>query len=372
MQPAAPILAKMKCMIPINAVFSLMFLSSLLIIHDQSSAQKNTNIYILRNHHGMDAAFTDYGARLMHLSVPDKDHRSTGVVIGFVSAHDYQKSTEPFFGATIGRYGNRIAKGRFSLDGKSYQITINNGPNALHGGKNGFQYKTWSARQVGDSAIEFTYLSKDGEEGFPGNLHVKVTYTLTVKNELKCAYEATTDKITVVNLTNHAFFNLNGENSGSIEHHLLQINADAFTPVDSTLIPTGAIEAVKGTPFDFTKTHEIGQAINQPDNQLQYGRGYDHNFVLNDTGLKWAATVVGDKTGIKMEIWTSEPGLQFYSGNAMQGKNILRKGKDDFRTAFCLETQHFPDSPNEAGFPSTVLKPGEQYQSVSYYRFSVQ
>jgi aldose 1-epimerase len=318
----------------------------------------------------MRAAFTNYGGRLVSLFVPDKNGKLTNVVIGFDSVQQYKNSTEPYFGATIGRYGNRISKGKFILNGKPYKISINNGPNSLHGGKNGFQSKVWSGVQIGDTSVEFTYLSNDGEEGFPGSLAVKVIYSLTAGNELKCEYEAVTDETTVVNLTNHAFFNLNGEGSGSITDHLLQINADNYTPVDSTLIPTGKIEKVKGTAFDFNQSHTIGENINENSDQLNYGKGYDHNFVLNGTGIKQAATIIGEKSGIRMEIRTSEPGLQFYSGNFMQSKNMLRKGTDDFRTAFCLETQHFPDSPNEPGFPTTILIPGEKYHSISYYKFS--
>ncbi len=326
-------------------------------------------VYTISNKNGLKATFCNEGARLMSLSVPGKDGKLVNVVIGFDSVAQYAKSTEPYFGATIGRYGNRIAKGQFKLDTSLYQITINNGVNALHGGKNGFQYKLWDAKQLNDSSIEFSYLSKDGEEGFPGNLKVKVTYSLTNDNELKMLYEATTDKATVVNLTNHAFFNLNGEGSGTILNHVLQINADHYTPVDSTLIPTGDILLVNASPFDFNETKTIGKNINDHHQQLLFGKGYDHNYVLNGSGMKLAATVTGDKTGIVMEIITEEPGLQFYSGNFMQSKNKLRKGMDDFRTAFCLETQHFPDSPNKPVFPSTLLRPGEKYKSMSVYKF---
>lgn len=328
------------------------------------------DILMIRNKNGMEASFCKEGARLMSLYVPGKNKGAVNVVIGFDSASQYQSSTEPYFGATIGRYGNRIANGKFHLLGREYQLSINNGPNTLHGGKNGFQYKLWDAKMSGDSAIEFSYLSKDGEEGFPGNLQVKVVYTLTASNELRMEYEATTDKPTIVNLTNHAFFNLNGEGSGAIENHLLQINANHYTPVDSTLIPTGAIAKVDSTPFDFRTPIAIGKRINDDDTQLMYGKGYDHNYVLNGTGFKKAATVTGDISGIVMEIYTDEPGIQFYSGNFMQSKNKMRKGMDDFRTAFCLETQHFPDSPNQRSFPSTILKPGERCHTVSVYKFS--
>jgi len=317
----------------------------------------------------MTAVFTPYGGRLVSLTVPDKNGKPVNVIIGFDSVNDYRHSTESYFGATIGRYGNRIAKGKFSLDGQIYQSSINNPPNTLHGGKDGFQSVDWHSYQPDDQTIVFTYLSKDGEEGFPGNLNVKVTYSLTDSNQLKMEYEATTDKTTVINLTNHAFFNLNGEGSGAILNHSLIINADQYTPVDSTLIPTGEIASVKGTPFDFTSEKTIGQNINDSSSQLKYGKGYDHNFVLDGTGMKLAAIATGDKTGIQMKVYTDQPGLQFYSGNFMQSKNKMRKGMDDFRTAFCLETQHFPDSPNEPSFPSTVLKPGESYHSISIYTF---
>jgi aldose 1-epimerase len=333
-------------------------------------AMQQNDFYRLRNKSGVKAVFTPYGGRLVSLEVPDNKGKMTSVVIGFDSVDGYRRSTEPYFGATIGRYGNRIAKGRFSLDGKTYRSSINNSPNTLHGGKNGFQSVEWHAEQPDDHSVVFTYLSKDGEEGFPGNLEVKVTYSLTDSNQLKMEYEAGTDKPTVINLTNHAFFNLNGEGSGTILNHILWINADQYTPVDSTLIPTGEKTAVKGTPFDFTKAKPIGQNINDNNEQLKSGRGYDHNFVLRGEGMKLAAVATGDRTGIRMEVYTDQPGLQFYSGNFMAGKNKLRKGTDDFRTAFCLETQHFPDSPNEPSFPSTVLKLRELYHSVSVYKFS--
>lgn len=318
----------------------------------------------------MEAIFSGYGARLVSLFVPDKDEKPTNVVVGFNGIAEYDQSTEPYFGATVGRFANRIARGEFTLNNHTYHLSINNAPNTLHGGVNGFQYKLWKVTQPNKQTLVFNYLSKDGEEGFPGNLAVEVIYSLTDNNELKIQYIATTDKPTVVNLTNNSFFNLNGEGSGTIENHLLQINANAYTPVDSRLIPTGKIEDVMFTPFDFTVAKNIGRNLNRPNEQLTYGNGYDHNFVLNGNGMKPAAIVIGDKSGIMMEVFTNEPGLQFYSGNYMQGKNKLRKGVDDFRTAFCLETQHFPDSPHHKNFPSTMLNPGEKYYSVSVYKFS--
>jgi len=335
---------------------------------------KKTGLYTLKNKHNAQAIFTNYGGRLISLLVPDKDKKLVDVVVGFKSAGDYEKSTEPYFGATIGRFGNRIAKGKFTLEGKQYQLFTNNGQNTLHGGKKGFQYVVWDAKQINENTIQFDYLSKDGEENFPGNLKVSVTYTLTDDNELKMNYQATTDKTTVLNLTNHAFFNLNGEGSGDVLNHSVKIFADEYTPVDSTLIPTGKIDKVKNTPFDFTSANTIGARINDKNEQLTFGKGYDHNYALNKTkgmGMYHAASVKGDKTGITMDVYTQEPGLQFYSGNFMQSKNTFKGGsKDDFRTAFCMETQHFPDSPNQPAFPSTVLKPGQVYKTSSIYKFS--
>ena len=335
---------------------------------------KQTALYTLKNKNNAEAIFTNYGGRLVSLLMPNKDGKLVDVVVGFKSVGDYEKSTEPYFGATIGRYGNRIAKGKFTLEGKTYSLFTNNGQNTLHGGKKGYQYVVWDASRHNPNTLVLHYLSKDGDENFPGNLDVKVTYTLTDDNELKMDYEAKTDKTTVVNLTNHAFFNLNGDGSGEILNHKVQIYADEYTPVDSTLIPTGKIEKVKGTPFDFTTATTIGARINDKNEQLTFGKGYDHNYVLNKTkamGMFHAATVKGDKSGIIMDIYTQEPGLQFYSGNFMQSKNTFKTGaKDDFRTAIAMETQHFPDSPNQPAFPSTVLKPGEVYKTSSIYKFT--
>ncbi|RYY10086.1 MAG: galactose mutarotase, partial [Chitinophagaceae bacterium] len=331
-----------------------------------------TKLFVIKNNKGMAAAITNYGGRLVGLSVPGKNDSAVDVVVGFKSVSDFVNSTEAYFGATIGRYGNRIAKGKFTLDGKEYSSSINNPPNTLHGGKKGFQAVVWNAQQDNDSTLELRYISKDGEEGYPGNLAVKVTYTLGSDNSLAIDYYAETDKKTVINLTNHAFFNLNGEGSGSILNHVLQVNADRYTPVDSTLIPTGKLVPVAGTPFDFKKPVAIGSRIDVKNEQLKNGKGYDHNFVLNGAGLKHAATISGDKTGIVMDVYTIEPGLQFYSGNFMAGKNTFKTGaKDEFRTAFCLETQHFPDSPNQPSFPSTELNPGQTYRTNSVYKFSV-
>ncbi len=337
---------------------------------------KKVALYTLKNKNGVELFITNYGGRFAGLFVPDKSGKLTDVVIGMNSAAGFKNATEAYFGATIGRYGNRIAKGAFTLDGKAYKLAINNYPNTLHGGKKGFQAVVWDAVQPNDSTLELSYVSPDMEEGYPGELKVKVVYSLNANNEIYMDYTATTNKPTVLNLTNHAFFNLNGEGSGEILGHTLQVYADKFTPVDSTLIPTGKIEAVAGTPFDFTKPTTIGARINEQNEQLKFGRGYDHNYVLNGTkginGLVHAATATGDRSGIVLDVYTQEPGVQFYSGNFMAGKNILKSGaKDDYRTAFCLETQHFPDSPNQPAFPSTVLKPGQTYHTVSVYKFSV-
>ncbi|WP_302899681.1 aldose epimerase family protein [Mucilaginibacter sp. BT774] len=332
---------------------------------------KQTHLFVLKNKNGMEAAITNYGGRLVALLVPDSAGKMIDVSVGMGNVDDYVKSSERYYGATIGRYGNRIAKGHFTLEGKQYTLATNNAPNSLHGGKKGYQDVVWDAKKINDQTLELTYLSKDMEEGYPGNLKVKVTYSLTDDNGFKCSYEATTDKVTVVNLTNHAYFNLNGEGSGTILDHLVQIKANNYTPVDSTLIPTGKIEPVKGTPFDFTTPVTIGARINDANEQLKNGKGYDHNFVLDKHTLADPIAIVkGDKTGIVMEIYTEEPGMQFYSGNFMHSKNTMKYGdKDYYRSAFAMETQHYPDSPNQPQFPSTVLKPGQTYKTESLYKF---
>lgn len=322
------------------------------------------------------AAFTNYGARIVGLWVPDKEGKWTDVVVGMGSIHDYVNSTEPYFGATIGRVGNRIAKGQFTLEGKKFQVPVNNGENALHGGIKGFQDVVWKVSQPDPATLIFHYLSPDGEEGFPGNLDVTVTYSMTDNRSVLMEYDATTDQPTVVNLTNHAFFNLNGEGSGDILSHKVSFLADQFTPIDDGLIPTGEIKDVTGTPFDFTIEHTIGARIDSKDVQMKNGGGYDHNFVLNGTkahGMNYAAHIIGDESGIVMDVYTEEPGIQFYSGNFMQRKNTFKSGaKDSYRSAFALETQHFPDAPNQPSFPPIELKPEEAYHTVSEYQFSVE
>ena len=335
---------------------------------------KPTNLYVLKNQNNMQLALTNFGGRFISLLVPNKEGKLTDVIIGFDNLDSFKNNMEePYFGATIGRYGNRIAKGKFKLDGKEYNLAINNIPNALHGGKKGFHYVVFDAKQLGDSALELSYASKDLEEGYPGNLKVKVTYTVTYNNEIRMDYEAATDKKTVVNLTNHAYFNLNG--SGTILNHTMLVNAATYLPVDSTLIPTGKAETVTKTPFDFTNPTTIGARINDANEQLINGKGYDHNYVLNankGTGYILAADVVGDKSGIELQVLTNEPGLQFYSGNFMTGKNKCKYGTtDSLRSAFCLETQHYPDSPNQPQFPTTTLEVGKLYKTTSFYKFLV-
>ncbi|MAY89189.1 MAG: galactose-1-epimerase [Pseudooceanicola sp.] len=336
---------------------------------------KKAGLYWLNND-SIIAAFTNYGGRLVGLWVPDKNGKMTDVVVGMNSATAYANSTEPYFGATIGRVGNRIAKGNFALNGKNYTIPTNNNGNTLHGGNKGFQYVVFDASQPDEKTLVLQYKSPDGEEGFPGNLNVKVTYSLTSDRAVKMEYEATTDQPTPVNLTNHAFFNLNGEGSGSILNHRVQIYADKFTPVDGGLIPSGELRNVANTPFDFTDAHTIGERIKTENKQLDNGGGYDHNFVLNENQgeeMNHAATVIGDKSGIEMNIYTQEPGLQFYSGNFMQSKNSFKSGAtDEYRTSFAMETQHFPDAPNQPKFPSIILNPGDVYHTISIYRFDIQ
>jgi len=333
---------------------------------------KQVKLYTLRSH-GIIARVTNYGGRLVSLCIPDRNHHIVDVVAGYPDLAGYEKSIGRYFGATIGRYANRIANGKFLLDGKKYSLFINNKPNTLHGGKKGFQDVVWDAKQLNEQTLELTYFSKDTEEGFPGNLKVRVTYELSDYGALKISYEANTDKKTVINLTNHTFFNLNGEASGTILNHLVKINAQRYTPVNSTLIPTGEIANVRGTPFDFTKGATIGSRINTADKQLQLGKGYDINFVLDRHDLEQpVATVIGDKSNIQIDIYTDQPGLQFYSGNFMRSRNLMKGGhRDEFRTAFVMEPQHFPDSPNNPNFPSTVLNPSMKYRSISVYKFSV-
>jgi aldose 1-epimerase len=338
---------------------------------------KQTGLYVLQNG-DICAAITNYGGRIVSLMVPGKDGTLGDVVLGFGSIDGYLNAHETFHGALIGRVGNRIAKGKFTLDGVEYNLPINNPPNSLHGGPDGFHNQVWDVKSANDTSIVLTYLSKDGEMGYPGNLNVEVTYTLTPANEVKIDYLATTDKSTPVNLTNHAFFNLAGDKYGTINNHILTINADLLTAVDSTLIPLGKNVPVEGTPFDFRTPKSIGQDLpmEAENGQLKNGKGYDHNFVLNKPAagqMTWAATVVEPESGRKMEVFTEEPAMQFYGGNFMDGSDTGKHGKTfNYRESFALETQHLPDSPNQPQFPSVILNPGETYKTSSIYKFSVE
>jgi aldose 1-epimerase len=338
---------------------------------------KPVEMVTLKNKNGIELRAIAYGGTIMSLKVPDRTGALADVVLGFDDpARYWADPPPPFFGALIGRYGNRIAKGRFELGGKTYTLATNNPPNHLHGGDKGFDKQLWAVATEegprGSSAV-FTRTSPDGEEGYPGNLRVRVTYTLNDQNQLIISYHATTDQPTPVNLTQHSYFNLAGEGSGDILGHLLMINADRYTPVDDTLIPTGQLAPVAGTPFDFRQPTAIGARINQDNPQLKNGKGYDHNWVLNRSagGLQLAARLTDPKSGRTMDVSTTEPGLQFYSGNFLDG-TIKGKGGHvyAYRSGLCLETQHFPDSPNHKNFPSTILQPGKSYDSETVFTFS--
>ncbi len=334
------------------------------------------SLYTLRNASGMEVTITNYGGTITAVRVPDRNKKMGDVVLGFDNVEGYASpQNTSYFGALIGRYGNRIAHGRFTLDGHTYQIPTNDGPNALHGGAVGFNRRVWQAKDVstaGAPALELHYLSSDGEQGFPGNLNVTVRYSLDDRNGLRIDYSATTDKDTVLNLTNHSYFNLEGPGSPTVLNHRLMLAASQFTPVDATLIPTGELQSVAGTPFDFRKGMRIGEHINDNNEQLKFGKGYDHNFVLNTGGdlTKVAVRVEEPTTGRVLEAFTDQPGVQFYSGNFLNGQTKGIGGTYQFRSALCLETQHFPDSPNHPNFPSTELKPGRRFHSTTIYRFS--
>jgi aldose 1-epimerase len=330
--------------------------------------------YSLRNRNGMEARIATYGGIVTHLSAPDRHGKFADVVLGYDELAHYIKSN-PYFGALIGRYGNRISKGRYTLNGVQYQLATNNGANALHGGLQGFDKVVWNTKQAivteNGPQLTLTYLSRDGEEGYPGNLSVTAIYTLTNDNALRLDYAATTDKATVVNLTQHSYFNLRGH--GDVLGHVVWIDADRFTPVDDTLIPTGVLQSVGGTPFDFRQPVAIGSRIDIDDEQLRFGKGYDHNWVINHTDgtLRLAARVYEPESGRVLEVSSTEPGLQFYSGNFLDGSLTGKNGQVyKFRNGFCIEPQHFPDSPNQPAFPSVVLQPGQSYKNTIVYRFS--
>jgi aldose 1-epimerase len=333
------------------------------------------DLYLLKNSNGLEASITNYGGIVVSLKVPDKRGEIGDVVLGYDNLNDYL-GCNPYFGALIGRYGNRIAKGRFTIDGVQYQVAQNDGVNTLHGGRKGFDKVVWQAEELdtpNGPALKLIYTSKDGEENYPGTLHCAVTYTLTNKNELKIEYAAETDKPTLVNLTHHSYFNLKDGGAGDILGHELMIKAGQFTPVDTGLIPTGELRPVAGTPFDFNTPTAIGARLASEDEQMQPGKGYDHNWVLDrqGKGLELVAAVYEPSSGRFMEVLTTEPGLQFYCGSFLDGTNRGKGGTIyQQRTGLCLETQHFPDSPNHPDFPTTELRPGEQYTQTTVYRFS--
>lgn len=336
---------------------------------------QQVSLFTISNANGMEARVINLGGIIVSLTAPDREGNLEDVVLGFDSLDGYL-AEHPYFGAIIGRYGNRIANGQFTVDGESYQLPVNNGPNSLHGGLRGFDKVVWDAEPFENDrgqGLILTYTSPDGEEGYPGNLQVRVTYTLTDENELIFDYHAVTDKATPVNLTQHSYFNLAGDGSGSILDHEVMLNASRLTVADTTLIPTGELRSVEGTPFDFRQPHRIGERIAADDEQLRFAGGYDHNFVIDRAAgdsLVLAARVYEPTSGRVMEVLTTEPGVQFYTGNFLDGTLTGKNGVVyDTRTGLCLETQHFPDSPNQPSFPNTILRPGEEYRSTTVYRF---
>jgi len=336
---------------------------------------KQVGLFILSNSSGTEMTVTNFGAKIVSLHVPDKTGKLVDVVLGKSCIDDYLNDQEPYFGAICGRTANRIAGGRFTLDGIEYQLAVNNGPNSLHGGPKGFHAVVWDAKQTDKQTLELSYLSKNGEEGFPGNLNVYLIYKWTDENRLEIEYKAVTDQATILNLTNHSYFNLSGEGDPSILDHELQINADTFLPVDNVAIPFGKPEKVENTPFDFRSLHTIGERIEDENTQLHNGKGYDHNFIINKTGaaLAFAAKAISPKTGIVMETYTTEPGVQLYTGNYLDGSFTGKNGhRYPMRSAFCLETQHYPDSIHHSDYPSVILRPGEIFESKTVYQFFIQ
>lgn len=337
---------------------------------------EEVKLYTFRNGGGIEASITNYGGRIVRLKTPDRGGNLEDIVLGFDDLDGYLRKN-PYFGALVGRYANRIANGEFKLDGKTYKLARNNGENSLHGGFKGFDKALWNGENVTTSdgaAVRLRYVSPDGEEGYPGTLTVTVTYTVTNASELRIDYDATTDRNTVLNLTNHCYFDLSGQGSQQILDHVASLNADRFTPVNKHLIPTGELRGVEGTPFDFRRPVRIGERIDEDDEQLKFGAGYDHNFVINRKGggITWAGRVADPKSGRILEVLTTEPGVQFYTGNHLAESLVRGKGGVvyGFRSGFCLETQHFPDSPNQPAFPTTELKVGERYEQTTVFRFS--
>lgn len=334
---------------------------------------KQTGLYILTNKNGCEVTVTNYGAKIVSLMVPDKNGTLTDVVTGHQTIDGYLTSEEPYFGAVCGRVANRIAKGKFTLDGKEYTLAINNGPNHLHGGIKGFNAVVWDVKAISENSIQLFYLSIDGEEGYPGNLSVTVTYVLTDDNSLDIYYEAKTDKPTILNLTNHSYFNLSGAGDPYIGDHVLKLNTDWYLPTDETLIPLGDPEQVFGTPMDFTVEHVIGERIDDDFQPLIFGKGYDHNYIINKDNVDdyvFTGVCRSPKTGIKMEIYTSQPGIQLYTGNWLTGNFAGKNGQRyPKRSAVCFETQHYPDSINHPEYPSIVLRPDEIFSSRTTYKF---
>ncbi len=343
--------------------------------YGKTSDGKEVDIYTLTNKNGMKVQIINYGAIITSLTAPDKNGKMEDVVLGYTKPEDYFNGNPYFFGALIGRYGNRIANAKFTLDGKSFELNKNDGTNHLHGGKEGFYSKLWTAEPIENAknpSLKLTYTSEDGEQGFPGKLVTTVIYTLTDDNSLEIDYEATTDKNTIVNLTQHSYFNLSGKFTQPITDHILQLSADKFIPVNNVLIPTGELKPVANTPFDFRTPKLVGKDINAQDEQIKKGNGFDHCWVLNGKGLRTIGTLFHPESGRVMEVITDQPGVQFYSGNFLDGKYDTKTGgKNEFRTGLCLETQHYPDSPNQPTFPSVELKPGEKYHTKTIYKFSV-
>jgi aldose 1-epimerase len=341
----------------------------------KTATGENVDLYTLRNAKGMEAKITNYGGIVVSLTTRGRDGTFADVVLGFNDLESYLTKNDPYLGALIGRYGNRIARGRFTLNGVEYKLAVNNGENHLHGGIKGFDKVIWTGKESNTAAgpaVVLRYKSKDGEEGYPGNLEVLVIYTLTNNNELKIEYSAFTDKDTVLNLTHHSYFNLAGEGNGDILNHQVTINAARFLPTDAGSIPTGELRAVAGTPFDFRKRTAIGARINQDDEQLKFGNGYDHTWVINGRPgkLRLAATAYEPTSGRKMDVWTTEPGMQFYTGNFLNGLTGKSGKPYPRRSGFCFETQHYPDSPNQPSFPTTTLRKGKFASSTTIYRFS--
>lgn len=332
---------------------------------------KAVRLVTLSNDNGTVAQITNYGGRVVSLWVRDRAGNFDDIVLGYETLEGYLNSNEQYFGAIIGRFGNRIAKGQFSIGDSTYSLATNNGENHLHGGPKGFHNVVWNMVHESDSSLVLSYRSQDGEEGYPGNLEVEITYSLTNNDELKIKYLTTTDKPTPINLTHHSFFNLAGVGKATINDHDLQINASYYTPVVEGLIPTGEVRSVKNTPFDFTTPKRIGLDLEANDMQMKYGFGYDHNFVVDGAGLRVAAVAKDPISGRVMEVITTEPGLQFYGGNFLNGEDVGKRNVSyEYRTAFCLEAQRFPDSPNQPSFPSTILNPGHNYESLCIYKFS--